>query len=346
MPRTPRTAHCGPWHRGYRPVPSRVAAGSSTLGSMAERYRRTALLTVCAVVQAVAVVVLHHVFVTTAAGRYVDTVSITGSTIGFEHVSDLVYGVLDLVSYASVLIAFVLVVVVALMRRRPLLALAVATLIAGSNLTTQLLKRVVFDRPEMSAVLPGGVNGGLHNTLPSGHTTVALSVAIAVLLVVPSRMRGMFALLAVGYGALTGIGTLSARWHRPSDVVAACLVVGAWAAAVGAVSLFLSNRTVNGRRSRALPLLGFSAVVLLALATLAMLATSQTLPWQVHRLGLFSAYAGGAAGIAGACAAVVAGTLAIAPWVVADGRPYRRRVPGDDYRLEPGELAAAVVRRR
>ncbi|MQA03923.1 MAG: phosphatase PAP2 family protein [Streptosporangiales bacterium] len=312
---------------------------------MAERVRRTTLLTVCAVVQAVAVVVMHHVFVTTATGRYVDTVAITGSTIGFGHIAELVYGVLELVSVASVVIAFVVVVVVALLRRRAALALGVGALLVGANLTTQVLKQLVFDRPDLPSALPGGVTGGLFNTLPSGHATVALSVAVAVVLVVPARMRGGFALLAVAYAALTGVGTLSARWHRPSDVIAACLVVGACAAAVGAFATFRSTRMASPRRSRALPLLGFAAVVLLAIGVLTLLATAQTPPDQMHRLGLFAGYAGGAAAITGTCAAVMAGVLAIAPWVVPEGRAPRRWEPAGDRDAYGGELATAGWRR-
>src|SRR5690606_32054592 len=164
-----------------------------------------------------------------------------GARIGFSHIEGIVHAVLGVVSVASVLLAILLVGVVALLRRRFVLAAAVTVMIVGANVTTQLLKRFVLDRPDVASSVPDAA-GGLHNTLPGGHTTVALSVAIAVVLVVPARLRGLVALAAAAYGALTGVATLSAQWHRPSDVVAAGLVVGAWAAAVGAVTIVLSRR--------------------------------------------------------------------------------------------------------
>lgn len=296
-----------------------------------ERFRHLVALALCAVAQAVAVVVMHKIFVTTLTGRYVETASITGSKIGFAHIEPLVYGVLSVVSVASVLAAITLVVLVALLRRRLVLAAAAAALIVGANLTTQVLK-LVFHRPEMPTMVPGGVSGSMENTLPSGHATVALSVVVAVVLVVPARMRGAAAMLAAGYGALTGVGTLSARWHRPSDVLAACLVVGAWAAVVGVVAVVLSDR--RGRRAAprawSMPVLALFGVLLLGLGGLALALTSYTDPAQLHRGGLFLAYLGGSAAIAGACAVLVAGVLAIVPWVVADD--WAVRWPAGDRR--------------
>src|SRR5690606_22336972 len=181
---------------------------------MVQRFSRTAVLVAFVVAQAVAVIVMHRAFVLTLTGRYVETVSLTGARIGFSHIEGIVHAVLGVVSVASVLLAILLVGVVALLRRRFVLAAAGTVMIVGANVTTQLLKRFVLDRPDVASSVPDAA-GGLHNTLPSGHTTVALSVAIAVVLVVPARLRGLVALAAAAYGALTGVATLSAQWHRP-----------------------------------------------------------------------------------------------------------------------------------
>src|SRR6185503_6696111 len=97
-------------------------------------------------------------------------------------------------------------------------------LMVGANLTTQVLKNAVFVRPDL------GVEASYGNTLPSGHTTAAASVAAALLLVVPPRVRPWAAVLGAGYTTATGVSTLIGQWHRPSDVVAAVLVVLAWTA--------------------------------------------------------------------------------------------------------------------
>ena len=114
--------------------------------------------------------------------------------------------------------------VIAALRRRPSLAVQVAVLMIGANLTTQVLKKWVLYRPDL------GVEADYGNTLPSGHTTAAASVSAALLLVVPPRVRPWAAVLGAGYTTATGISTLIGQWHRPSDVVAAVLVVLAWTA--------------------------------------------------------------------------------------------------------------------
>jgi hypothetical protein len=121
--------------------------------------------------------------------------------------------------------------VVALVRRRWELAVQVAVLVIGANGTTRLLKLVVLQRPHLQP----GVGD---NTLPSGHTTAAASVSAALLFVVPPRARPWVAGLGGAYTAATGVSTLIGRWHRPSDAVAATLVVLAWTAVACALSTY------------------------------------------------------------------------------------------------------------
>lgn len=66
------------------------------------------------------------------------------------------------------------------------------------------------------------------NSLPSGHTTVAASVAAAALIVAPRSARPVVALIGGLYAATMGVATMSLGWHRPSDAVAAFAVVAAW----------------------------------------------------------------------------------------------------------------------
>jgi hypothetical protein len=108
----------------------------------------------------------------------------------------------------------------------------------GANLSTQVLKHVVLDRPRLGLAVFD------ENTLPSGHTTAAASASAALVFVVPPRARPWAALLGAGYTAATGISTLVGRWHRPSDVAAAVLVVLAWSA----LACALSAATGPGRR--------------------------------------------------------------------------------------------------
>lgn len=124
-------------------------------------------------------------------------------------------------------LAVVLAVVAAaaFWRGRVALAAAVVGLVAGSNLTTQILKLVVLERPHL---IPDAYR--LPNSFPSGHATAVASLGIAVMLVVPRRMRPAVAGVAAGAGVAVGLATIAAGWHRPGDVIGSWLVVGVWAA--------------------------------------------------------------------------------------------------------------------
>lgn len=249
----------------------------------------------------------YRVFVTSTKGQLVEAAALDGSQIGRERLAEQMNSVLNVVSMLSVLVAAVVVVFIALVRRRVALALMGGVVIVAANVTTQALKYVVLGRPDLGVESAGSVE----NTLPSGHTTVAASVACALILVVPRQIRGTVAIVGTAYAALTGTATLVVGWHRPSDVIVAYLVVGGWAAAVGAVLAVLPSRTpVDGRSGHPVltTLLLLAAAAALALGGLAIWRTVGLVPngWeQLGRGSLFVAYAGGVAAALGTCAAVM-----------------------------------------
>jgi membrane-associated phospholipid phosphatase len=116
-------------------------------------------------------------------------------------------------------------------RREAVAALAV---VAGANLTTQVLK-LLLAHPRNTGV-PGYLPWS--TAFPSGHTTAATSIAAALFLVVPARWRWPAAIVGLGYGLAVGAATVTVRWHYPSDVLGGLLVVGAWTfAAIAALRL-------------------------------------------------------------------------------------------------------------
>nr|WP_051876840.1 phosphatase PAP2 family protein [Cellulosimicrobium sp. MM] len=165
-------------------------------------------------------------FVDTFAGQMLERAAFDGAVTGQGELWAVAEPVLDTVSVAFVVGGLGAAMGIALLRRRWGLAVQVAFLVVGANVTTQLVKHSLLGREELI--------GGWHweNSLPSGHTTVAGSVAAALLLVVPRGARALVAVLGGAYTAATGVSTLVGQWHRPSDVVAAVLVVLAWAALV------------------------------------------------------------------------------------------------------------------
>jgi hypothetical protein len=125
------------------------------------------------------------------------------------------------VSVGSVSLSLLACVTLALARRRFDLALGAVVLIGGANLTTRILKHDLFTRPDLRMG---------PNSLPSGHTTVALSIALAAVIVAPSAWRSTVAVGVSATATLVGVATVLGRWHRPSDVIAATFVCVVWAA--------------------------------------------------------------------------------------------------------------------
>lgn len=279
-----------------------------------------------ATAQVVAVEVVRRVFVDTIRGQLLDTAALDGNSIGQSHIEGLVDTVLSAMTVVSLAAATIAIGFIALIRGRVLLAAATTLLIAGANLTTQVVKELV-ERPDYGVDVARAAAG---NSLPSGHTTVAASVAVALVLVLPSRLRGVAAVVGAGYAALAGVATLSAGWHRPSDAVAALLIVGAWAALAG-LFLVIARGRDGAELARphgfAVAVLVAAGLVLLAGAALAMLLTDRSLASQGELLGrgrLLTAYAGGAVGIAGIAGLVMALVLATVHLTVPDRVPVSR----------------------
>ena len=109
---------------------------------------------------------------------------------------------------------------IALMRRRLVMAAIVALILVGANLTTQALKPAIADLRiiELNAThfYPG--------SWPSGHSTAAMSLALCLVLVIGPRLRPLAALLGAGYAIAVGYALVALGWHLPSDVFGGYLV--------------------------------------------------------------------------------------------------------------------------
>ncbi|MGA8987083.1 phosphatase PAP2 family protein [Aeromicrobium sp.] len=134
---------------------------------------------------------------------------------------------LGYVSIGAIALVVAGVVLIALFRGKARLAVAAGVLIVGANISTQLLKQLVLDRPDFGL--------GVLNSLPSGHTTVVASATGAMLLVVPGVLRPTAAAAGGFATTLAGASTIVAGWHRPADVVAALAVSLLWTGIVAAV---------------------------------------------------------------------------------------------------------------
>ena len=92
--------------------------------------------------------------------------------------------------------------------------------VAGSAVTTQLLK-VVLAHPRVQPAVGHGIGPV---SFPSGHATAAMSMAIALVLVVPRRHRWAAVILGAAYAIAISVTVIILGWHYPSDVLAGTLV--------------------------------------------------------------------------------------------------------------------------
>ena len=135
-------------------------------------------------------------------------------------------------------VAFAAVIVlVALVRRRPRLALATAAILLGANTTTELLKPLLAS----PRGLPGQATAVA--SWPSGHATAAMSLALCAVLVAPARLRPALAALGAVFAVAVSYSFLHLGWHYPSDVLGGFLVAATWTLVVVA-ALF----TIEARR--------------------------------------------------------------------------------------------------
>lgn len=108
-------------------------------------------------------------------------------------------------------------------RRRQ--AVATVVLVAGANLTTQVLK-VVLAHPRYEPILGYRQIGS--TSFPSGHATASLSIALALVLVAPRSWRPLAALAGAAFAIAVGCSVLVLNRHFPSDVLGGWLVAGTW----------------------------------------------------------------------------------------------------------------------
>ncbi len=206
---------------------------------------RTRLFWILSGVFTALVGITYLAFVRTEWGQAVESAALAGREIEPQQLISDAWHLLDTISVVALGAVAVVLMGVAIARKRFALAVATGVMILGANVTTQVLKRVIFARPDLAS----DASDLLHNSLPSGHSTVAMSVAVALFLVFPSRFRTAAAVVGAIYAVGVGAAVVAAGWHRPSDAVAAWFVVGAWTAAVLA-ALAMSGRMPVMREMR------------------------------------------------------------------------------------------------
>ena len=195
--------------------------------------------------------------------------------------------------------------VVALLRGRPRVVLAIGAIVLAANGTTELLKHVLVS-PRPGEFVPGSAI----SAWPSGHSTAAMSLALVCVLAVPARLRPAAAALGASLAIAVGYSVLAAGLHHPSDVLGGYLVAAAWTGlAVAGLSLNASPEAARRAIARVdwVPALAVLVLVaLLAVVGVALVSPDRAFGYlRTHEVMAAAAATIAAAGVA------VAGGLAL-----------------------------------
>lgn len=167
-------------------------------------------------------ILVAWVAVFTVTGQAIDTLSMEAAMRWAEPLGAVGSAVTHIISVPAMVAVGGLIVLIAWLRRRPTLAGRALGMIVAANTTTQVAK-LLIDRPDFH------VSAAILNSLPSGHTTVAMSLALALVMIAPEWFRGPAAWIGYIWTSLVGISVMVFGWHRPADVLVAMAICGFWA---------------------------------------------------------------------------------------------------------------------
>lgn len=193
---------------------------------------------------AIAVMAAAYVgFVLTATGQWFENAALAGAAQAEElDPSGKANALASLarISVYSLAVAVAIVFLIGLLRRELKLALAGVGVVVVALGITQVLKRYLLPRPELITHDPRIA----HNSFPSGHTTIAMSVLFGLLIVVPYAWRGFALFITVFYAIGIGEETVVAQWHRLSDTIGGDMI----SLAIGCLAMAYLARDIGVSR--------------------------------------------------------------------------------------------------
>ena len=194
-----------------------------------------------ALVCAILLIVGYFVLVSTPWGHQFDDDAYFGRTVLNRKVISLDSHLLDLVSKAALLLAAVVLLVIAAVRRCTFVGVIAVIGFGCAVLGAEVLKKdlpwrvlVPHDRLLETRFQTG--------TYPSGHATVGTSLALGLLLVSSSRWRPWLAVVAGCMSTTFATAVLFAGWHRPSDALGALAWSGLCMTLAAACAVRLQGR--------------------------------------------------------------------------------------------------------
>jgi membrane-associated phospholipid phosphatase len=197
------------------------------------------MLTLFALAAAAAATGVYAMALGTGRGLHWDEVAMLRGWDGaaFPQVHEAIDRLVRSIDVASLALAAAGLAALALLRGRPWHSLAAFVMIGGPILTTEYLK------PHLGSADPFGGEPfrAVHATFPSGHATIAMSIALTLVFVTPAASRLAAAAIGAGYAGTVGVGLVALGAHYPSDVLGGFLVAACWAGLVAAAVLALQD---------------------------------------------------------------------------------------------------------
>ena len=161
-------------------------------------------------------------FVQTSVGQILDETAFDEFSYQFLGYQEQTMKVLDWIPAAAGIIAVIGLIFVLVWKHRFVPALIGVAVALCANLSAQYLKNYLITKPDF------GIQQAALNSAPSGHTTFAAAAGAALFLASPKKLRPTVALLGAVFTIAAGFSTVVNGWHRPSDVISAIFLTGAW----------------------------------------------------------------------------------------------------------------------
>ena len=201
---------------------------------------RPRILLLGAVLCAVAFGVMLALAYGSPQARWLDASAFEGFTgLQRPQVTDLTTRLGRLGDPAPVIVATLGLVGVALARGRPRTAVRVGLLVGLTSVSSQALKAVLA-YPRSDELIDGAAVQA--EAFPSGHATASMTLAIALVLVVSSRLRPMAAIVGSALALGVSFSVVSQGHHFPSDVIGGFLLATGWTLVLLAGLLALESR--------------------------------------------------------------------------------------------------------
>lgn len=173
-------------------------------------------------------------------GRWLDRVGLEGFiAMRGANLYDLTRNVVHLGDPAQVGLIGLALASIAIARGRSRVALVIVALLALTSISSQLLKELL-SHPRLQPVIEGGHVDP--SSLPSGHATAAMALALAAVFAAPRRARPAAAVVGAALALAVGFSVVALGWHFPSDVLAGYLLATGWALVLAAGLRELDSR--------------------------------------------------------------------------------------------------------